>query len=86
MSPAPSQLHQVNYLQTWFTRELAALGVAEVIVGVERRIQCRDEIEQSLGGDGITQHTSLTAWALTISPNTCRALNYQLLIDRQTRG
>lgn len=43
------------YLNTWFSAELLALRLAEVIVGVERGVERGDEVEQGLGADGVTQ-------------------------------
>ena len=71
-----------SYLETRFARELAALGVAEVVIRVERRIQRGYQVEQSLGWDGVAQNTGLTAGALSVHPaitsTTVKSLEYNL--------
>jgi hypothetical protein len=43
------------YLDAWLFAELVALGVAEVVVGVEGGVEGGDEVEEGLGGDHVTQ-------------------------------
>ena len=44
-------------LSTWFPTEFLALGIAEIIVRIERCVQGGNEIEQGLCRNGVTQVT-----------------------------
>lgn len=49
-------------LEAGLLAELVTLGVGKIVIRIERRIQRRYQVEESLATDGVAQRTILVAW------------------------